>query len=112
LTLCGRSKTVLNLGGIKVDPAEIEHVLLEVPEVGECVVCGVRDERQGEIVAATITVRPGSHLSRQAVVAHCRRRLAEFKIPRRIEFVDSIPVEVTGKKPKAWGTEADHPTGA
>jgi long-chain acyl-CoA synthetase len=107
LILCGRSKTVLNLGGIKVDPAEIEGVLLEMPEVRDCTVRGVPDARQGEIVAATIGVRPGSTLSRQAVVAHCRRRLAEFKIPRRIEFVDTIAVEVTGKKPKAWGTEAD-----
>jgi acyl-CoA synthetase (AMP-forming)/AMP-acid ligase II len=109
LILCGRSKTVLNIGGIKVDPAEIEGVLLEMPEVRECVVRGVRDTRQGEVVATTIEVRPGSTLSRQAVVAHCRRRMAEFKIPRRIEFVDAIAVDVTGKKPKAWGTERDEP---
>jgi long-chain acyl-CoA synthetase len=107
LILCGRSKTVLNIGGIKVDPAEIEHVLLEMPEVRDCIVRGVRDTRQGEMVAATIGVRPGSTLSRQAVVAHCRRRLAEFKVPRQVEFVDAIAVEVTGKKLKAWGTEAD-----
>jgi long-chain acyl-CoA synthetase len=107
LILCGRSKTVLNIGGIKVDPAEIEGVLLEMPEVRDCIVRGVPDTRQGEIAVATIGVRPGSTLSRQAVVAHCRRRLAEFKIPRRIEFVDAIAVEVTGKKPKAWGTEGD-----
>lgn len=49
--------------------------------------------------------RPGCALSRQAVVAHCRQRLAEFKIPRRIELADSIPVEVTGKRPKAWNTD-------
>jgi acyl-CoA synthetase (AMP-forming)/AMP-acid ligase II len=107
LILCGRSKTVLNLGGTKVDPAEIERVLLEMPEVRDCTVRGVRDTRQGEIVAATIGVRPGLTLSRQAVVAHCRRRLAEFKVPRRIEFVDAVAVEVSGKKPKAWGTETD-----
>jgi long-chain acyl-CoA synthetase len=53
-------------------------------------------------VAASIAVRPGCELSRQAVVAHCRLRLAEFKIPRRIEFVDAIPVDITGKKPKPW----------
>jgi long-chain acyl-CoA synthetase len=105
LILCGRSKTVINLGGIKVDPAEIEGVLLEMPEVRACTVRGVRDMRQGEIAVATIEVRPDSTLSRQAVVVHCRRRLAEFKIPRRIEFVDTIPVDVTGKKPKAWEAE-------
>jgi len=107
LILCGRSKTVLNLGGVKVDPAEIEHALMELLAVRDCVVKGVADSRQGEIVAATIVVRPGCELSRQAVVAHCRLRLAEFKIPRRIEFVDSIAVDVTGKRPKAWAAAPD-----
>jgi long-chain acyl-CoA synthetase len=108
LILCGRSKTVINLGGIKVDPAEIEGVLREMPEVRDCTVRGVYDAWQGEIVAASIGVRPGFTLSRQAVVAHCRRRLAEFKIPRQIEFVDAIAVEITGKKPKDWGSELEH----
>jgi long-chain acyl-CoA synthetase len=107
LILRGRSKMVLNIGGAKVDPAEIESVLLEMPEVRDCTVRGVRDARQGEIIAATIGVRPGCALSRNAVVAHCRRRLAEFKIPRQIEFVDAIAVEVSGKKPKVWGSEGD-----
>jgi acyl-CoA synthetase (AMP-forming)/AMP-acid ligase II len=105
LILSGRSKAILNIGGIKVDPVEIEDVLLEMPEVRDCAVHGVHDERQGEIVAAIIAVRPGCALSRQAVVAHCRERLAEFKIPRQLELVDSLPVEVTGKKPRAWKTD-------
>jgi long-chain acyl-CoA synthetase len=106
LILCGRSNSILNLGGIKVAPAEIEDVLLEMPEVRDCVVRGVPDERQGEIPAAIIAVRSGCELSRRDIVAHCRRRLAEFKIPRRIELVDSIPVEVTGKRPVAWSTSS------
>jgi acyl-CoA synthetase (AMP-forming)/AMP-acid ligase II len=105
LILSGRCQAILHVGGIKVDPAEIEEVLLEMPEVRDCVVHGVHDERQGEIVAAVIAVRPGCALGRQAVVAHCRQRLAEFKIPRRIELVDSIPVEVTGKRPRAWNPD-------
>ncbi len=102
LTLCGRFKTLINLGGNKVDPAEIEHVLLEMPAVRDSVVRGVHDPQQGEIVCASIAVRPGFELSRQAVVAHCRQRMAEFKIPRRIEFVDALPVDATGKKPQRW----------
>jgi long-chain acyl-CoA synthetase len=102
LFLCGRSKTLINLGGTKVDPAEIEHVLLEMPAVRDCVVRGLRDPQQGEIVAAAIALRPGCELSRQAVVAHCRARMAEFKIPRRIEFVDALPADASGKKPQAW----------
>ncbi len=100
LILCGRSKALINLGGAKVDPAEIEHVLLAMPAVRDCVVRGVHDPQQGEIVSVSIAVRPGFELSRQAVVAHCRERMAEFKIPRRIEFVDALPVDATGKKPQ------------
>ncbi len=111
LILCGRSKSIINLGGVKVDPAEIENVLLEIPAVRDCTVYGVSAARQGEIVAAAIALRPGCELSRQAVVAHCRLRLAEFKIPRRIEFVDAIPVDTTGKKPQPWAPAPDqsHP---
>jgi acyl-CoA synthetase (AMP-forming)/AMP-acid ligase II len=102
LILCGRSKLVINVGGVKVDPGEVENVLLELAAVRDCTVYGLSAAQQGEIVAASIAVRPGCELSRQAVVAHCRLRLAEFKIPRRIEFVDAIPVDITGKKPKPW----------
>jgi long-chain acyl-CoA synthetase len=107
LILCGRSKLVINVGGVKVDPAEIEHVLLELPAVRDCTVYGLSASQQGEIVAATIALRPGCALSRHAVVAHCRLRLAEFKIPRRIELVDAIPVDITGKKPKPWAAAPD-----
>jgi acyl-CoA synthetase (AMP-forming)/AMP-acid ligase II len=110
LTIRGRSSAVINLGGIKVAPAEIEEVLLEMPEVRDCVVRGIRDERQGEIITATLAVRPGRTLSRRAVVAHCRRRLAEFKIPRRINLVGSLPVETSGKRPRAWTDGPETPS--
>ncbi len=73
-----------------------------MPAVRDCAVRGVHDPQQGEIVSASIAVRPGFELSRQAVVVHCRQRMAEFKIPRRIEFVDALPVDATGKKPQLW----------
>jgi acyl-CoA synthetase (AMP-forming)/AMP-acid ligase II len=102
LLLRGRNKSMINLAGIKVDPNEIEQVLLELTEVRECVVRGVRHDGSDEIIEAIIALRPGCALTRQQVVAHCRARLAEFKIPRRIEWTDSLRVELSGKKPKAW----------
>jgi len=102
LFICGRLKHVLNLGGVKVDPVEIEHAVMELPAVRDCMVHGVQDELQGELAAATIALRPGHKLTRQQVVTHCRQRLAEFKIPRQIEFVKNIAVDATGKRPQAW----------
>ena len=63
LILCGRSKLVINVGGVKVDPGEVENVLLELPAVRDCTVYGLSAAPQGEIVAASIAVRPGCERS-------------------------------------------------
>jgi long-chain acyl-CoA synthetase len=102
LILCGRSKAIINISGIKVDPVEIEHVLLEMPEIRACNVHGVRDERQGEVIEALIELRPDCTLTRRAVVAHCRAHLSESKIPRRIEFAAATPMDAAGKKRTQW----------
>lgn len=102
LALCGRSKAIINVAGIKVDPVEIEHVLLGLPEIKACEVRGVRDERQGEVIEAIIELRPGCALTRRSVVAHCRRHLSESKIPRRIEFAAAASMDLAGKKRTEW----------
>jgi len=90
-----------NISGIKVDPVEVEHVLLQMPEVRACNVHGVRDERQGEVIEALIELRPDCTLTRRAVVAHCRTHLSESKIPRRIVFA-ATPMDAAGKKRTDW----------
>ncbi len=105
LVLCGRSKTTINISGIKVDPAEIEHALLDLPEVRACRVRGVPDERQGEVIEATVELRPGSVLTRRAVVAHCRARLSEAKIPRRIQFAAVAATDAAGKSATEWSDD-------
>ena len=105
LILCGRAKRLINLSGVKVDPAEIEEVLLSHPSVRRCRVAGVRNPRGQELIKAVIAVRPSQRLSREQVVEHCRRRLSEYKIPRIIDFVETMPEDSSGKTPAAWPGE-------
>lgn len=102
LWLGGRIKRVLNVGGIKVDPVEIENVLSMLPAVRQCRVSGVADERDTEIIRCELELGPGQRLERSEVIAHCRRHLAEYKIPRIIEFVGEIPTDLAGKSAVAW----------
>lgn len=97
LLLGGRTKRVLNVGGVKVDPVEIENVLAMLPAVRQCRVSGVADERQTEIIRCELELRPGHRLDRTEIIAHCRRHLAEYKIPRVIRFVSEIRTDLAGK---------------
>jgi long-chain acyl-CoA synthetase len=102
LIVSGRIQHRINLAGIKVDPVEIENVLRLLPEVRDCCVRGRNHPRQGEIIEALIVVRPARILTRRMVVEHCRRNLAEYKIPRVIEFHQSIPRDLMSKLPDSW----------
>jgi len=102
LMLCGRSKAMINISGIKVDPVEVEHVLLLLPKIRACNVRGVHDDRQGEVIEALIELRPGCALTRRDVIAHCRAHLSESKIPRRIEFSLAASMDAAGKRGTAW----------
>jgi long-chain acyl-CoA synthetase len=102
LVLDGRSKRWINSGGIKVDPVEVENVISRIPSVGHCKVVPGRDARGLEVITALITLRPDAQLSRRDIVAHCRHDLAEYKIPRIIQFVETLPVDLAGKTPLEW----------
>jgi long-chain acyl-CoA synthetase len=102
LMLRGRSKAMINVSGIKIDPVEVEHAIKELPAVADCVVCGVVDEREREVVQATLVLREGQALTRREVIEHCRQRLAEYKLPRRIVFAAALQVDAAGKRRKAW----------
>jgi acyl-CoA synthetase (AMP-forming)/AMP-acid ligase II len=95
IRLEGRIDRLINVGGRKVNPAEVEAVLRAVEGVRHAVVFGVPDRHRGQSVAACVVARRG--LRREAVLAPCRDRLAPFKVPRHVEFVDSIPVTGRGK---------------
>jgi len=102
LTLSGRIRPLINLSGTKVDPMEVENVIRAMPEVNACRVFSVTGLRHNEIIKAVIALREGSRLSREDVIGACRTRLAEYKIPRIIEFVSSMPSDLTGKSAVLW----------
>jgi acyl-CoA synthetase (AMP-forming)/AMP-acid ligase II len=95
LTLHGRIKELINRGGEKISPHEVEDALLSHPDVAEAVAFPEPDEKYGERVGAAAVVRGDSGV--EELVAHCAERLAHFKVPARVVVVDAIPKGPTGK---------------
>jgi long-chain acyl-CoA synthetase len=97
LFLTDRVKDMIVSGGENVYPAEVEEVLAHHPAVAEVAVVGVPDERWGEAVCALVVTRPGMGIDGDELVAFARSRLAGYKLPRSIVFVDELPKTPTGK---------------
>jgi acyl-CoA synthetase (AMP-forming)/AMP-acid ligase II len=98
----GRGSGVINTGGEKVHPQEVENVLLTHPAVHDCVVVGARDETWGERVAAVVATSRTSRPSEVELQDWVRRSLAGYKVPRTIVFEDQLPRTPTGKLEVAW----------
>jgi acyl-CoA synthetase (AMP-forming)/AMP-acid ligase II len=97
LRLTGRLKELINRGGEKVSPLEVDDVLMEHPEVAQCVTFAMPHAKLGEEVAAAVVLRQGASLKDTDLRDFCGTRLAGFKVPRKIVFLDKIPVGPTGK---------------
>lgn len=97
ITLIDRSKDMIIAGGENIYPKEIEDVIYERSEVAECAVFGIPHDKWGEVPAAFVMLRPGAVLSEETLVDHCAGRLARFKRPRHVEFVDGFPKTPIGK---------------
>jgi acyl-CoA synthetase (AMP-forming)/AMP-acid ligase II len=97
LSIVGREREMLISGGFNVYPAEVEAALHRNLSISEAAVFGTPDALWGEVVSAAIVVRQGHELSELDVTNHCRTLLADYKIPRRVLFVDSLPKGNTGK---------------
>ena len=95
--ICDRVKDMIISGGENVYPAEVESVLAEHPAVAEVGVIGVPDERWGEAVKAIVVLRPDAIVTGDALVAWSRTRIAGFKSPRSVDFVDTLPRNGAGK---------------
>lgn len=100
VTIVGRKRERILRGGYSVFPSEVEAVLLTHPAVAEAAVVGVPHAELGEDVTAFVTLRSGARITPEELIAHCRDRLAAFKYPRRITFVDALPKGPTGKVQK------------
>ncbi|WP_248964121.1 FadD3 family acyl-CoA ligase [Sphaerisporangium perillae] len=101
LTITGRSKDMFVVGGFNVYPAEIEQVLAAHERVAEAAVVGVPDARLGEVGRAYVVARPGEVITPGELVAYCRERLANFKVPREVVIIAGLPRNATGKVVKA-----------
>ena len=98
LHLVDRSSDLVVVSGFTVYPHEIERVLAELPAVADAAVIGVPDERTGQAVRAVVVRAPGADgLDADAVRAHCRERLARFKVPAQVVFVDELPRTPAGR---------------
>jgi long-chain acyl-CoA synthetase len=92
-----RAKDMINVGGEKVYPREVEEVLHRNPAVADAVVVGVPDPDLGEIVKAYVALKPGHTCSAEELIGFLRPSLAPFKLPRCVEFVESVPRSPSGK---------------
>jgi HIP---CoA ligase len=97
LTITDRLKDMYICGGFNVYPAEVEQVLARLDGVAESALIGVPDARLGEVGKAFIVTRPGLQLAESDVLAYCRERLANFKVPRQVEFRAELPRNPSGK---------------
>jgi oxalate---CoA ligase len=97
LKLTGRLKELINRGGEKVGPLEIDAVLMEHPAVQQCCTFAMPHDKLGEEIAAAVVVREGKALTERELQQFAEKRLAHFKIPRKVVFVKEIPKGPTGK---------------
>jgi fatty-acyl-CoA synthase len=98
--IVGRVKDMLIRGGENVYPREVEEFLFTHPAVSQAQVFGVPDPKYGEDVAAWIILKPGVAATAEDIIAYCRDRIAHYKVPRYVRFVDALPMTVTGKAQK------------
>jgi fatty-acyl-CoA synthase len=100
--LTGRSKELYKCGGELVSPKEVEECLTARPDVAQAYIAGVPDERMGEVGCAWVIPAGPEPPDAEALIDHCRRNLARFKVPARIVFLaaDELPTTATGKVQK------------
>lgn len=97
LRITDRKKDMFIVGGFNAYPAEIENALLGHPHVSQAAVVGIPDERMGEVGMAYVVPRPGAEPDPDEIIAWCRERMANYKVPRRVEVVDALPLNASGK---------------
>jgi acyl-CoA synthetase (AMP-forming)/AMP-acid ligase II len=98
LYILDRVKDMIVTGGENVYSGEVEGVLYEHPAIREAAVFGIPDAKWGELVMACVVLKPGAAVSVDELIAHCRRSLASYKVPHRVEFSDlDLPKTGSGK---------------
>jgi long-chain acyl-CoA synthetase len=90
-------KDMIIAGGYNIYPRDIDEVLYEHPKIQEACAVGIPDSYRGETVKAFIALKPGETLTAEEVIAHCKKKLAVYKVPKIVEFMDELPKSVIGK---------------
>jgi fatty-acyl-CoA synthase len=98
--ITGRVKDMIIRGGENIFPAEIENFLQTHPKVADVQVVGIPDDKLGEVAVAWIRLRAGNVASPEELREFCRGKIAHFKVPQHVRFVDSFPMTATGKVQK------------
>ena len=99
--IVGRSKDMIISGGENIYPAELENLLADCPELAEAAVLGMADEKWGEVAVAVVVRKPGAAIDEEGVLALFNGRIAKYKHPRRVVFMQSLPKTALGKVQKA-----------
>ncbi|MDI3327275.1 MAG: long-chain-fatty-acid--CoA ligase [Alicyclobacillaceae bacterium] len=100
IEILDRKKDIIISGGENISSTEVEGVIYQHPDVLEAAVIAVPDDTWGEVPKALVVVKPGASLTEKELIQFCRDRLAHFKTPKSVEFVDSLPRTATGKLQK------------
>jgi 3-oxocholest-4-en-26-oate---CoA ligase len=105
VTLLGRGSVVINSGGEKIFPEEVESAVRSHPDVMDAIVVGAPDERWGQTVAAIVQPRPGKAPALEDIQQHCRTSIAGYKLPRRLHTVEVIQRSPSGKPDYRWAND-------
>jgi acyl-CoA synthetase (AMP-forming)/AMP-acid ligase II len=97
ISITGRLKEIINRGGEKISPREVDEVLMDHPAVAQAVTFAVPHDKLGEDVAAAIVLREGQEAGEREVRDFVAKHLADFKVPRKVVILDEIPKGATGK---------------
>jgi HIP---CoA ligase len=100
LRITDRLKDMFIVGGFNCYPAEIENLMYAHPAIAQVAVIGIPDERMGEVGMAYVVPVPGKSPTPDAIIAWCREQMANYKVPRRVEIVDALPQNASGKVTK------------
>ena len=92
-----RKKDMIITGGENVYPAEVENVLYKHPDVSQAAVIGTPDRKWGEVVTALVVRKDGSEIPAEDIESFCRGEIAGYKVPKKVLFVDALPMSVSGK---------------
>jgi fatty-acyl-CoA synthase len=98
--ITGRAKDMIIRGGENIYPREIEEFLFTHPKISDVQVIGLPHERLGEVALAWVRLKPGESAEEEEIRAFCRERLAHYKVPEHVRFVDAFPMTLSGKVQK------------